>query len=63
MADVLKKVITANDYKNGSAVALGGRSNIKTIDPVHNEIADIPNQTGILDTRFDDYRYYTGDSA
>jgi len=34
-----------------------------TVDTVFNQTAQLPAQTGILDTRFDDVRYYTGDTA
>lgn len=66
MSDVLKKSIDANDYKNGTAVvSIGplGRTVNQKLDTVFNQTSQIPTQTGILDTRFDDVRYYTGDSV
>ena len=66
MADVFQKVIGANDYKNGTVVVSIGTLCIienHTVDTVFNQTAQLPAQTGILDTRFDDVRYYTGDTA
>lgn len=66
MADVLQKVINSNDYKNGTAVVsidkLGVVTN-HTLNTVFNQTSQIATQSGILDTRFDDVRYYSGDSA
>lgn len=66
MADVLQKIIGGNDYKNGTAVVsvnvLGVVTN-HTLDTVNNQTSQIPTQTGILDSRFDDVRYYTGDDV
>ena len=65
MADVLQKIISGNEYKNGTVIVsidkLGIITN-HTIAPLYNSISQIPVQTGILDTRFDEVRYYTGDS-
>jgi len=64
MVDVFQKCITANDYKQGSCVvnvqigATGIPAN-NVLNPVHNNIDQIPAQTGLLDTRFDDTTYYT----
>lgn len=64
MADVLKKVIDANDFKNGTAVVsidkLGNIAN-HTVDTPFNQTLTVTVQSGILDTRFDETRYYTGD--
>lgn len=64
MADVLKKIIDANDFKNGTAVVsidkLGNISN-HTVDTSFNQTLTFTVQSGILDTRFDETRYYTGD--
>jgi hypothetical protein len=66
MPDVLQKVINSNNYKNGTAVVsvdkLGVVTN-HTLDTVFNQTSQIATQSGILDTRFDDVRYYSGDSA
>lgn len=64
MADVLKKVIDANEYKNGTVVVSVGTLGIienHTVDTVFNQTYQIPIQSGILDTRFDEVRYYSGD--
>lgn len=64
--DVLKKVIGANSFKNGTAVVsvdkLGVTANHK-LDTVFNTTYQILQQSGILDTRFDEVRYYSGDSS
>lgn len=66
MADVLQKVITGNDYKNGTAVVsvdkLGVVTN-HTVDTVFNQTSQIATQSGILDTRFDNVGYYYGGSG
>lgn len=66
MPDVIQKVISANDYKNGSVVVsvdkLGVVTN-HTIDPKINQTWQIPMESGILDNRFDDVRYYSGDTS
>lgn len=66
MADVLQKVIAANDFKNGTAVvsidSLGNIAN-HIVNTPYNQTSSIPVQSGILDTRFDDPRYYTGDTS
>jgi hypothetical protein len=66
MADVLKKIIEANDFKNGTAVVsidkFGNLDN-HTVDTTNNQVLNFSVQSGILDTRFDDVRYYTGDTA
>ena len=66
MADVLQKVISGNYYKNGTAVVSVGALGIianHTVDTVFNQTSQIPVQSGILDTRFDEVRYYTGDDV
>ena len=66
MADVLQKVNNSNDYVNGAAIV--------TVTPVPNtsktRLAQTINDntgvgaiSGVLDSRFDDVRYYTGDSG
>ena len=66
MADVLQKVISGNDYKNGTVVVSVGTLGIianHTVDTVFNQTSQIPVQSGILETRFDEVRYYTGDDV
>lgn len=63
---VIKKSIDANDYKNGTVVVSVGTLGLienHTVDTVFNQTAQIPVQTGVLDSRFDDPRYYTGDTT
>lgn len=66
MADVLQKIIGGNDFKNGTAVVsvdkLGVIAN-HTLNTVFNQTSQIPVQSGILDTRFDDIGYYLGGSG
>lgn len=66
MSDVIQKSVSSNGYKNGTVVvsvdSLGVISN-HTINPKINQISQINSQTGILDTRFDDVRYYSGDTS
>jgi len=61
MADVLQKIIDGNEFKNGTAVvSIGvlGLINNHILDTEFNQTSQIPIQSGVLDTRFDDTDYY-----
>jgi hypothetical protein len=64
MPDVLQS-ITSGGFKNGTAVVsvgtLGVVSN-HTLNTVKNKVTEIPKQSGVLDIRFDEVRYYSGDT-
>ena len=64
MPDVLQS-ITSGGFKNGTAVVsvgtLGVVSN-HTLDTVKNKVSEIPKQSGVLDSRLDEVRYYSGDT-
>lgn len=66
MPDVLQKCIPANTQRNGSIVvstnAFGAITNF-SIPPVINKLGTITAQSGVLDTRFDEVRYYSGDTS
>ncbi len=65
MADILKPVIASNDVKNGTAITI--TFNTGEYERVDNQITNLPIASGTtnqrLSIRFDDVRYYTGDSA
>ena len=66
MADVLQKVIGANDIKNGTAVVSIDKLGVITnhiVDTTNNQTSQVISQSGILDTRFDDVGYYLGGSG
>jgi hypothetical protein len=67
MADVITKSVPANDYNNGGLLVSNGGIDLITdnskIDPKVNKVDQINAQSGVLDSRFDDVRYYTGDIA
>lgn len=66
MPDAIKKVIDANDYKNGTAVVSIDKVGVianHTRDTVFNQVSQIDSQSGVLDSRFDDVRYYSGDTS
>ena len=66
MADVLKKAITSNDLKNGSLLVSTNKFGTITnhvIDPKINKTDTVIDQSGILDSRFDDIGYYLGGSG
>ena len=66
MADVLQKVIGANDIKNGTAVVSIDKLGVITnhiVDTTNNQTTQVILQSGILDTRFDDIGYYLGGSG
>lgn len=65
MADVIKPVIPANDVKNGAAITF--TFNTGEYAQYDSQITDLQIASGTtnqrLKTRFDDVRFYTGDSA
>jgi hypothetical protein len=67
MADVITKAVPANNYNNGGLLVSNGGIDLITdnskIDPKVNKVDQINVQSGVLDSRFDDVRYYTGDIA
>ena len=61
MTDVLKKIVQENDFKNGSLVVSVNKFGTITkhiINPKTNNDDAITTQSGLLDTRFDDVKYY-----
>ena len=61
MTDVFQKIITGNDLKNGSLVVSVNKFGTITkhiINPKINNDDTITTQSGLLDTRFDDVKYY-----
>jgi hypothetical protein len=63
MADVLQKVIDANVYVNGASIVGSDKiGNIEKLAHTINDNTGIGAISGVLDTRFDDVRYYTGDA-
>ena len=66
MADVLQKGNNAKDYINGAAIVTASPLPVVTGIRLAHTINDnngIGSISGVLDTRFDDPRYYTGDSG
>ena len=64
MADVLQKVNNSNEYINGAAVVRSDKlGNVDKLAQTINDNTGIGSISGVLDTRFDDVRYYTGDSG
>jgi len=56
----IKKIITANNYKNGTLVTTATKfGESDKIDPSVNKTSQIAEQTGVLNGRFNDYTYYT----
>lgn len=64
--DVLKKVIANNEIKNGTAVVsvdkFGNIDNHK-VDTTSNTTYQVLAQSGVLQDRLDEVRYYTGDQT
>ena len=64
--DVLKKVIANNEIKNGTAVVsidkFGNIDNSK-VDTTSNTTYQVLAQSGVLQDRLDEVRYYTGDQT
>lgn len=65
MADVIKPVIPANDVKNGAAITFTFNTGEYAQHDVQVSGLQIPSGTTNqrLKTRFDDVRFYTGDTA
>lgn len=64
MSDVLKPIIVLNDIKNGSIVThQNNTGEYAKRDPDLNSFVPSGTMVANLDERFDDVRYYTGDSA
>ena len=66
MADVLQRVITANNFKEGSVIVSVSPVGVTTnhrIDPKINYTDGILQQSGILQDRFDDTGVYGGGDA
>ena len=65
MADILKPVIASNDVKNGAAITFTLHTGEYAQHDVQVSGLQIPSGTtnSRLSVRFDDVRYYTGDSA
>jgi len=66
MADVLQKIVEASGYVNGAAIVSAGlipQKGTYRLAQTINDNAGIGSISGILDSRFDDVRYYTGDSG
>lgn len=64
--DVLKKAVEANPIINGGGVVSIGPVAVLTksrISPVVNIVDPILAQSGYLDIRLDDVRYYSGDTS
>ena len=60
---ILQKVITGNDYINGAAIVGADKvGNIEKLAQTINDNTGIGGISGVLDTRFDEPRYYTGDA-
>jgi len=63
MSDVLQPIIGSNSIKNGSMVTYQSKTGEnRTRDPDVNSFIPSGTLHTRLDTRFDDVRYYTGDS-
>jgi hypothetical protein len=59
MADVVTKTKSSEDYNNGGrGVSADRLGNIRVLDPDLN-VHIIVQQSGILDTRFDDPTFYS----
>ena len=66
MADVLQRVITANNFKEGSVIVSvdkQGNTTNHRIDPKINYTKEILHQSGVLSNRFDDTGIYGGGDA
>lgn len=64
MSDVLRPVITSNEIKNGSMVTYQNNTgSFSKRDPDLNSFVPSGTMKTRLEDRFDDVRYYTGDTS
>lgn len=72
MADAAQKIITANSQRGGGIVSMAGAKALTASEKIGTKYqVTVPVQKdqpvavieARLDTRFDDVRYYSGDSA
>jgi len=64
MSDVLKPIIGVNPIKNGSIITYQNKTGeYSRRDPDVNQFVPSGTMFTRLDTRFDDVRYYSGDTA
>ena len=64
MSDVLRPVITSNEIKNGSMVTYQNNTGrFSKRDPDLNSFVPSGTMKTRLEDRFDDVRYYTGDTS
>lgn len=64
MSDVIRPVITTNTIKNGSVVIYQNKTGeFSKRDPDLNQFIPSGTIQTRLDERFDDVRYYSGDTA
>lgn len=62
--DVARKAVDANGYNNGSKIVYQGTKVVTgALIPVINRTETVEAIEARLTDRFDDVRYYTGDSA
>ncbi len=63
MSDVIQPIIGGNSIKNGSIITYQNKTGeFSKRDPDVNQFVPSGTIQTRLDTRFDDVRYYTGDS-
>ncbi len=58
--------INGRTYRNGGIIVTNSTFPLSAnnkIDPKINQISQFATQSGILDLRFDDVRYYSGDTS
>lgn len=63
MADIFEKIKQANSIKNGGSVVFYNELTPPTGVPPKVNTSHVVTQSGVLDTRFDDARYYSGDTT
>lgn len=64
MTDVIKRINNSNEVNNGSIILKTGNKHYQKVDPVIDRTTHVSGYLGVttngyLDTRFDDYSYYT----
>ena len=58
----IAKIINANDTRQGDAVVATSPKNYKTVETVLADGIDFASMSGNLEGRFNDPRYYAGDT-
>lgn len=62
-SDIARKAVTANDIFNGSVIVHSRNTETNKLPPKVNKVTPVEQLESRYTDRWDDVRYYTGDSS